>query len=371
MIGSVKMSFSFGSNIHISIFGQSHSDAIGVTIEGIPAGFRPDTEALAAFLSRRAPGNSEFSTPRKEADAPEFICGLVNGTACGSPITAIIKNTNTRPSDYASLSDVPRPGHADYTAHVKYKGFEDPTGGGHFSGRMTAPLCIAGGLFMQLLGRAGIKIGAHIQSIGNISDIHFDPCRVSEEDMRRIHANILPVLSAEADEKMRGLIRDCKIKGDSIGGVIECAIIGVPVGIGEPVFHGMENVISQCVFAIPAVKGIEFGSGFDGCAELGSVNNDPFTVENGEVRTVTNNHGGILGGITSGMPIIFRAAVKPTPSIGAVQQSVKLSSLEDTALSVKGRHDPCILPRAVPCVEAAAAIALYDMIKNEINEGSV
>lgn len=361
------MSFTFGRNIRISIFGQSHADAIGVTIEGIPAGFRLDTEALAAFLARRAPGNSEFATPRKEADLPEFLCGLVDGVTCGSPVTAIIRNKNTRPKDYMNLSDTPRPGHADYTAHVKYRGYEDPTGGGHFSGRMTAPLCIAGGIFMQLLDKHDVKIGAHIQRLGDIEDTPFDMCRVSENDMREIYANILPVRSAEADENMRTLISEHKMRGDSIGGVIECAIIGVPAGIGEPVFGGIENVISSCVFAIPAVKGIEFGSGFEGCTRSGSVNNDPFVMENGAVRTVTNNHGGSLGGISSGMPVIFRAAVKPTPSISIEQQSVSLSKLENTTIAVRGRHDPCILPRAVPCVEAAAAIAIYDMLKNEMD----
>lgn len=356
----------FGKNIQISIFGQSHSAAIGVTLDGIPAGVRIDMEHLAAFLARRAPGNSEFTTARKEADLPEFLCGLVNGVTCGAPITAVIRNTNTHPADYQNLADIPRPGHADYTAHVKYKGFEDPTGGGHFSGRLTAPLCIAGAICLQLLARQGIGVGAHIQKLGDCEDTPFDPCRVTAEDFKKTAASRLPVLSTAASEEMAALILSHKMAGDSIGGIIECAIIGMPAGIGDPIFDGLENRISASIFGIPAVKGIEFGSGFAGACRSGSVNNDAFYMDNGRIRTKTNCHGGILGGISSGMPILFRAAIKPTPSIGLPQESVQISAGADTTVVVKGRHDPCILPRAVPCVEAAAAIAVYDIVRNFI-----
>lgn len=357
------MSSVFGKNIHISIFGQSHSSAIGVSIDGLPAGFKIDMDELSSFLSRRAPGNSQFSTPRKEADLPEFISGIVDGFTCGAPITAIIRNTNTRPDDYRNLAEIPRPGHADYTAHIKYHGFQDPTGGGHFSGRLTAPLCIAGGILIQLLKEKGIIIGAHICKIGPYKDDLYDPCGVTPEDFAKISKNNLPVLNSESEKNMSEYILHQKTSANSVGGIIECAIIGVPAGIGNPIFDGLENRISQCIFGIPAVKGIEFGSGFAVSDMLGSENNDEFYIDNnGLVKTRTNNHGGILGGISSGMPIIFRAAVKPTPSIGIEQNSINLSSKENVKLTVKGRHDPCILPRAVPCVEAAAAAALYDMM---------
>lgn len=360
------MSSVFGNNIKVSIFGQSHSEAIGVTIDGIPAGKRIDRNHLAAFLARRAPGNSQFATSRKEPDIPEFLSGIVNDVTCGTPITAIIRNTNTRPGDYQNLSDVPRPGHADYTAHIKYKGFEDPTGGGHFSGRLMAPLCIAGAICLQLLREQKIEIGAHIQKLGTLEDTPFDPCCVSAEDFRKIDGKILPVLDPTVEEEMGNIILTQKMEGDSIGGTVECAIIGMPAGIGDPIFDGLENRISSCVFGIPAVKGIEFGSGFAVSGMKGSENNDAFYIEDHKIRTKTNHHGGILGGISSGMPILFRVAVKPTPSIGREQDSVRMSTGENTKLTIKGRHDPCILPRAVPCVEAAAAIAVYDILLNSI-----
>ena len=353
----------FGKNITISIFGQSHSNAIGVTIDGLPAGFKIDMDELAGFLKRRAPGSSQYATPRKEADLPEFLSGIIDDTTCGAPLTAIIRNTNTRPGDYRNLADVPRPGHADYTAQVKYNGFQDPTGGGHFSGRLTAPLCIAGGICLQILKKKGIHIGAHISKIGNIKDIPYDPCNVNVTDFRKTIGKALPVIDEKAENSMSELILEKKSQGNSIGGMIECAIIGMPVGIGNPMFDGLENRISQCVFGVPAIKGIEFGAGFDVSEMTGTDNNDSFYIdEEGNVKTKTNNHGGILGGISSGMPIIFRVAVKPTPSISISQESVSLSKKENACLEIKGRHDPCILPRAVPCIEAAAAIAIYDML---------
>ena len=305
------MSSSYGNHVKITIFGQSHSEAIGVTIEGLPAGFSIDMEKLQVFMNRRAPGRSKYSTPRKEADMPAFLSGLVGNTTCGAPLTAIIKNTNTRSKDYDNIRDIPRPGHADYTAHVKYGGFEDVSGGGHFSGRLTAPLCIAGGIMKQLLEQEGIEISAKIKEIGGNSE---EPAKAIEESMER---------------------------GDSVGGIIECTVTGVPAGVGEPIFDGLENKIAQAVFGIPAVKGIEFGRGFEAAKICGSENNDEFYFEDDTVKTKTNNHGGILGGISSGMPIVFRVAVKPTPSISTEQHSISYEEGENTLLTVEGRQEQC------------------------------
>lgn len=329
------MASTYGNNVKISIFGQSHSEAIGVVIDGLPAGHEIDMDKLQAFMNRRAPGQSKYATPRKEADRPEFLSGLVGNTTCGAPLSAIIKNTNTKSKDYDNIRDIPRPGHADFTAHVKYGGHEDVSGGGHFSGRLTAPLCIAGGIIIQLLETQGIEIKASIKEIGGNADDPFAAIDTAREE------------------------------GDSVGGIISCQITGLPVGIGNPMFDGVENKVAQAVFSIPAVKGIEFGRGFDAARIRGSENNDEYYFDGDVVKTRTNNHGGILGGITSGMPVTFNVAIKPTPSISIEQNSISYSKGEDAKLAVRGRHDPCIVPRAVPCVEAAAAIAIYDLIKGE------
>lgn len=355
------MSSSFGSSLKITIFGQSHAPAIGVCIEGFPAGFRPDFDALDAFLARRAPGQGAYATARREADRPEFLSGLAEGQTCGAPLTAVIRNTDTRSGDYAGLKDVPRPGHADYPAQVKWGGAQDAAGGGHFSGRLTAPLCIAGGLCLQYLQARGIAVGAHIERIGGVSDRRFDPVQPELP----VPAGVLPVLSASAGERMLAEIAAAKAEGDSVGGCIECAVTGLPTGLGSPMFDGMENRLARILFGIPAVKGLEFGNGF-ACAGLrGSENNDPYSMDGGAVRTRTNNAGGILGGLTTGMPLVFRAAIKPTPSIARPQESVSLSRRENTTLEIHGRHDPCIVPRAVPCVEAAAAVAILDALLEE------
>ena len=348
------MSSSYGENLHLTIFGQSHSPAIGVTMEGIPAGENVDPEALQRFLGRRAPGQNAWSTPRKEGDVPEFLCGLKDGRTCGAPITAIIRNTNTRSGDYAALARTPRPGHADYTAQVKYFGAQDYAGGGHFSGRLTAPLCIAGGICLQLLEREGIQIISRIAAIAGVEDAGELTCSTAHKPF--------PTVSDAQGQKMQQAIAAARQEGDSVGGIVECAVLGLPAGLGDPMFGGMENRISAIVFGIPAVKGVEFGAGFAAAGLRGSVNNDPFTVENGKVVTAANRCGGILGGITDGMPLTFRAAFKPTPSIAREQRSVDLDTMTPAALSIAGRHDPCIVPRAVPCVEAAAAIAVYDAL---------
>ena len=351
------MSSTYGEKLKLSIFGQSHGPAIGMTLDGIPAGLPVELEKLSAFMARRAPGQGSFATPRKEADQPEFLSGLVDGFTCGAPLSAIIRNTNTRSGDYSSLKDCPRPGHADYPAQVKYKGFQDVAGGGHFSGRLTAPLCIAGGLCKQWLEAKGIRIGAHISAIAGIEDSPFDWLSPNIDAVQKE----FPVLDTAAGTQMLTEIEKAKADGDSVGGTIECAVTGLPVGLGEPMFGGMEGKLAQILYGVPAVKGLEFGSGFAGSALRGSQNNDPYTVADGRIQTTSNNAGGILGGITTGMPLIFKVAVKPTPSISRQQRSISLGRMEQQELSVQGRHDPCIVPRAVPVIEAAAAIAIFDM----------
>lgn len=323
---------SYGDNIRVTVFGASHASEVGVTVEGIPAGERIDLERLRAFLARRAPGQSELATGRKEPDEPEFLSGLADGVTDGSPLKAVIRNTDVRRQDYEAIRTIPRPGHADYTAWVKYGDEADRSGGGRFSGRMTAPLCIAGGICIQLLEKEGVIIRARAVEIGGETD----------------------------QAAMEDAIRAAKADGDSVGGVVECVIDGLSAGLGDALWDGLESRIAQIVFGIPAVKGVEFGVGFAAARLRGSENNDAFTVENGKIVTKTNHCGGILGGISTGMPLVFRAAFKPTPSIAKEQESVDLSTMQETRLRVTGRHDPCVVPRAIPVVEAAAAIALYD-----------
>ena len=353
------MSSTFGENLKLSIFGQSHSSGIGMVLDGIPAGLPVNTEKLQEFLNRRAPGQNDYSTPRREEDRPEFLGGILDGFTCGAPIAAVIYNRNTRSADYSNLKDCPRPGHADYTAQIKYGGFQDYAGGGHFSGRLTAPLCIAGGLCIQWLEERGIRLGARIASIaGEGDDIELDPLNPQLD----LIGKDFPVFSPAAGERMREKIAQARLEGDSVGGVIECMVTGLPAGLGEPMFGGVESRIAQIVYGVPAVKAVDFGAGYSAAYMRGSQCNDAYTVENGDIRTLTNNSGGILGGITNGMPLIFQAAIKPTPSISIQQQSVSISQGEDRKLTVKGRHDPCIVPRAVPVIEAAAAIAIFDLI---------
>lgn len=353
-----------GDKFKVTVFGQSHSAEIGATIEGLPVGFCPDVERVYAFMERRAPGRDRFSTKRKEADIPEIVSGLVDGKACGSPLTAVIKNSDQRSGDYENLKLVPRPGHADYTAYVKYDGNNDIRGGGQFSGRMTAPLCFAGALALQILEEKGINIGAHIESIYNVKDDRFMPCDVNKESLDAIKAKDFPVINDFVRIKMEAEIDRARVNGDSVGGVIECAITGMPVGVGGPLFGGIEGEMSKNIFAVPAVKGIEFGAGFSATGMFGSENNDEFYYDGDKVKTKTNNSGGILGGISNGMPIIFRVAIKPTPSISKEQKSINLKTKESENLVVKGRHDPCIVKRAVPVIEAVAAITILNMMES-------
>ena len=356
------MSSYLGKNLHVSIFGQSHSEAMGVTVDGLPAGEAVDLEELDRFLQRRAPGRTDTATPRKEADKPHILCGLVDGRTCGAPLAAVIENTNTRSKDYDKLQDVPRPGHADYTAQVRYGGFQDVRGGGHFSGRLTAPLCVAGGIAIQILARRGIQVAAHVLSVGEIRDRPFDPMGEQVEALDRVRQAPFPVLEEKAGERMRKVILEAREQRDSVGGVVECIVTGLPAGVGDPMFGGMESRLAAALFGIPAVKGVEFGAGFGAARMRGSEHNDPFEIAEGKVVARSNRAGGILGGITNGMPLVFRCAFKPTPSISKEQDSVSLSRMEPEKLTVEGRHDPCIVPRAVPVVEAAAALVLLDAL---------
>lgn len=353
------MSSMTGNKIKISVFGQSHSEGIGVVIDSLPAGKKIDLEKVYQFMERRAPGRSILSTQRKEADKPEILSGLVNGVTCGVPLCAVIRNTNTRSADYNNIADTPRPSHADFSGFMRYNGFNDVAGGGHFSGRLTAPLCFAGAVCMQVLEEMGIKIQAHILRIKDVSDESFNPVSVAEMNIGK---KPFPVINEKAGEKMRAEIDKARLDCNSVGGIIECAVTGLRAGLGNPMFDGVENMLAKNIFGIPAVKGIEFGNGFAAAGLFGSENNDDFCIENGEIKTVTNNSGGINGGITNGMPIIFRAAFKPTPSIYKEQNSVSIKDKTEKKLKIEGRHDPCIVPRAVPVVEAVTAFTILDMI---------
>lgn len=354
----------FGNVIHLSIFGQSHSPAIGCSLDGLPAGIELDLDALQRFLDRRAPGRSDTATMRREADAPEFIAGVTDGRTDGAPLAAIIRNADTRSGDYAGLRRVPRPGHADFPARIKYRNMHDVAGGGHFSGRLTAPLCVAGGIALQALEGCGVRVAAHIANLGpeGIPDEPLNPMEADPGQLAAIASHELPCIDADAASRMREAILSARSELDSIGGVVECAAYGMPAGVGDPMFDGIENRIARIAFGIPAVKGVDFGAGFGAAYLKGSENNDAYRMVGGAVRTETNRAGGILGGITTGAPVVWQMAVKPTPSIGRVQRSVDMDEGADTELTVRGRHDPCIVPRAVPVAEAACALALLDAL---------
>lgn len=355
------MSSEFGHLLKVSVFGQSHGKAIGVNIDGLPAGEAIDLEELNTFLDRRKTGKNALSTQRREADVPIFLSGLENGVTCGFPLCAVIENGDQHSSDYSELADKPRPSHADYTARVKWGGHADMRGGGHFSGRLTAPLCIAGGIAKQILARRDVYVGAHLAAVGTEDDVPF-PLRPTKELFDDLAAKPFPVLDDQAGERMQALILDARQDLDSVGGIIECAAIGLPAGLGDPMFDGIENRLAAALFGIPAVKGVEFGLGFGSSRLHGSENNDPFTVENGQIVTEANRAGGILGGITTGMPVTLRVAIKPTASISRPQRTVSLSANESAELVIKGRHDPCIAHRAVPVVEAVTATVLLDLL---------
>ncbi len=354
------MSSTYGEKIKISVFGESHGGGIGVVIDGLPAGEAIDFDAVLAQMARRAPGRDKTATPRKESDLPRVLSGMLGDVLTGAPLCAVIENTNTRSQDYGDLLAKPRPGHSDYTAYIKYHGANDIRGGGHFSGRITAPLVFAGAVCRQLLERRGIQIAAHIQSVGSIHDKPFDPVAVPSALIKRLSASSFALIDESAEEAVRAEIEAARLAQDSVGGTIECAVTGLPAGVGEPMFDGLEGAIAKAVFGVPAVKGIEFGAGFALAAMRGSRANDAFCYQNGHVVTETNHCGGILGGIANGMPLIFRCAVKPTPSISQPQKTVDLQTGENTVLTIHGRHDPCIVPRAVPVIEAVTALAIIN-----------
>jgi len=359
-ISSIKL-----STLSLKIYGASHAEKIGVECEGLPVGESIDTDKLNAFLRRRAPGRSKTSTPRKEADAPVFVRGLDGDTLTGY-LCAEIYNTNKKSSDYASLSFVPRPGHADFPARVKFGPDYDLSGGGHFSGRMTAPLCIVGGIALQLLEKRGIKIAAHAERVGSACDRRFSQIGGTLDDIltlkERAGGEGILTFSDEASRAMEAEILSAAADKDSVGGIIECAAVGLPVGLGQHMFYSVENAVSTLAFAVPAVKGIEFGEGFGVAGMRGSQNNDGYRYNDGEITLTSNHSGGILGGMTSGAPLIFRVAIKPTPSIFKEQESVDMIKKENVSLTIAGRHDPCIIGRAVPVIEAVCALALLDII---------
>lgn len=353
------MSNRLGENYRLLVFGQSHSPMLGGVIEGLPAGVAPDMDFIQAFMARRAPGG-KLSTARKETDIPEIVSGLNEwGRTCGAPLTFLIRNSDQRSKDYSNLRDVPRPGHADYTASVKFSGENDIRGGGQFSGRLTAPLCFAGALAMQLLKEKGVKVKARVYSVAGIEDAPMD---LSDPDLNAISEGVLPCVNHEAANRMAEAVEQARSEGDSVGGIVECFATGVPAGLGDPMFDGVENRLARALFGIPAVRGVEFGLGFEAAKMKGNQHNDGFRMQGGRVATATNHHGGVLGGITSGMPIALRVAFKPTPSIAKEQESVSLRRQENAPLTIHGRHDPCVVPRAVPVVEAVVACVIYDMM---------
>lgn len=356
------MSSSWGNKLRLSIFGESHGPGIGAVLDGLPAGEHIDMDELLAFMARRAPGKDLTSTPRVEQDLPHFLSGILEDVTCGTPVCILIENTDTRSGDYQRTSALARPGHADFTGYFRYQGHNDIRGGGHFSGRLTAPLVAAGGIAKQILSRYGIEVGAHLHAVGEVLDDPFDPVNLQKEELLLPGSRPFPVLSEEQGKQMRNEIERARLCCDSLGGVVECAVLGLPPGLGDPMFGGIENRLSSILFGIPAMKGIEFGEGFHSARLRGSQNNDPFYVDGEWMRTHSNRHGGILGGISSGMPILFRCAMKPTPSIGQEQQTVDYIQKKDATLLIKGRHDPCLAVRAVPCVEAAGALAILDLL---------
>lgn len=365
------MPSSFGNALRVSIFGQSHSAAIGCVVEGLPSGIEVDMEALQAFMARRAPGQAPWSTPRKEKDVPRIASGLnPEGRTCGAPLAIVIGNTNTRSQDYANVLETPRPGHADYPAFAKWRGNQDVPGGGHFSGRLTAPLCAAGGIALQVLGQRDIRVAAHLLEVAGIRDEGLDALDTSLPAQRHLEAQMgalatprpFPTLDEAAGSEMIAAIAAAHDQDDSVGGIVECVATGMPCGVGSPMFDGIENLIARAAFGIPAVKGIEFGRGFEVARLRGSENNDPYGLRDGAVFPSTNNAGGALGGLSTGAPVLFRLAIKPTPSIALPQQSVNLGDMNPQELAIRGRHDPCIAPRAVPVAEAVCALALLDAL---------
>lgn len=356
------MSGVWGNKVKFSIFGESHGSAIGITIDGLEPGIELDIEEINREMRRRAPGRDKISTPRNEKDEFEILSGYFNNRTTGTPLCAIIRNSNQHSKDYEKVKNIMRPAHADYTGNIRYKGFNDYRGGGHFSGRITAPIVFAGAIAKQILRIKGVVIGSHIKSIGEIEEEYFDSINIKEELLEELSHKEFAVINDEIGERMKEEILKAKEEKDSLGGIVECSVLNLPSGIGSPFFNSVESVLSHLLFSIPAVKGVEFGAGFNISKMRGSDANDEVYIEDGKVKTYTNNNGGILGGISNSMPLIFRAAFKPTPSIGRSQRTVNIETKENTTIEIEGRHDPCIVQRAVPVVEAVAAMGILDLI---------
>lgn len=357
------MSGQWGKNIKLSIFGESHGKAVGVVIDGLPAGMLLDLDYIYFEMQRRAPGKSKLVTSRKEKDEFEILSGIYNGFTTGTPLCAIIRNTNHKSKDYDAIKNIMRPGHADYTGHVKYSGYNDHRGGGHFSGRLTAPLVFVGAICKHVLERRQkIIIGSHIKSIANVTDNDFDPVDIDGELLQELSKSLFPVINNEKCKTMKRRIEEAKEDEDSVGGMVETAILNLQAGVGSPYFDSVESNLAHMVFSVPGVKGVEFGAGFNIAKLRGSQANDEFYIKDNEVRTYTNNCGGIQGGISNGMPLIFRTAIKPTSSIGKLQNTIDIVKKENTVIEIDGRHDPCIVPRAIPVIDAVAAIVITDLL---------
>lgn len=348
--------------IKLSVFGESHGSAIGCVIDGLPAGVKLDMEEIYREMARRAPGKDRTATPRLEKDIPNILSGVIDNVTTGAPLAMEIQNTNTKSGDYANIMSIPRPSHSDYPAYVKYDGFNDIRGGGHFSGRLTAPVVFAGAVAKQILAQKGITIGAHIKRIGNIEDDKLDYNNISSEQLNELNHKAFSLINDDAEALMREEVEKARLNQDSVGGEIECAVVGVPVGVGGNMFDTVESKLASILFGIPAVKGVQFGIGFDFAKANASQVNDEYEIKDGRVATLSNNNGGVLGGMTSGSPIVLSVAIKPTPSISRSQKSVNLQTMENAELVIKGRHDPCIVPRAVPVVEAAVALGILDLM---------
>lgn len=356
------MSGMWGNKLKVSIFGESHGAGIGITIDGLPSGIEIDMEEVLKEMARRAPGKSKLSTARKEGDQPEILSGFFEGKTTGTPLCAVIRNSDQHSKDYGKLKDLMRPGHADYPGFIRYNGFNDYRGGGHFSGRITAPLVFAGAVCKQILNIKGINIGAHVKSIGTIYDKSFDEVELTKELLDNLKINELPLLCSEKEEMMRNAILEARSDCDSVGGTIECTVIGIDAGVGNPFFDSVESTLAHLMFSVPAVKGIEFGKGFEMSELRGSQCNDEYYYDGDKVKTYTNNNGGITGGITNGMPILFKVGIKPTPSIAKKQRTIDIEEKKESELIIEGRHDPCIVQRAVPVIEAVTAIGILDLV---------
>lgn len=359
------MRSTWGNNLQLTIFGESHGPAIGVVVDGLPIGLSVDEEAVARDMARRAPGQDPTATARREADRVRIVSGLYRGHTTGAPLCGLIENTNVRSGDYEAMQRLMRPGHADYAGYVKYRGMNDPRGGGHFSGRLTAPLVFVGALCRQALAARGIEVGAHIASIAGVEDAPMDPVGVDAQTLRALREARFALLDPAREAAMRARVEEARLAGDSVGGSIEVAAVGVPAGLGAPFFDSLESTLAHLLFSIPAVKGVAFGDGFGLCAMRGSGANDAMRVQDGRVTCETNHNGGVTGGITNGMPVVCRVAVKPTPSIAQPQRTVDVSCMADAQMEIRGRHDPCIVPRAVPVVESAMLLALTDLLLEE------